>query len=263
MPPPTKLLGVTLLHKCNFNCPHCGYLYTGDSKDHDLKPGYRLTWKQIHALIAECNNIKNESFGFVINGGEPTLWSEGDLMLIDVLIAVAEGGISPCFNTNGSYFIDYSKCHDFFYRYAEEARLPLITAISIDKFHNNYDRENGRAKSLDNIVKILAEMPAEKMAMHNVHVISIVSKDPASYLPSEMKEYYGSRGITFGDFPLQPIGRAKNLMDEMPDTEEFFKNLTPPPEKGADGMPIATLIGEYYYKQGKKLTRLGYLNEII
>lgn len=124
-----------------------------------------------------------------------------------------------------------------------------MTAISIDKFHGNYDREKGRADSLDNIVKILDEMSPEKKSMHYVHVISIISKDPESFLPSHMKEYYISKGITSGEFPLQPIGKVKNLMDEMPDNEEFF-NL--PPAEGPVEMPIATLIGDNYIKQGKK-----------
>ena len=50
-------------------------------------------------------------------------------------------------------------------------------------------------------------------------------------------------------------------MDEMPDSEEFFKNQ--PPEKGPEGMPIATLIGENYIKQGKKIGTLGNLKDLI
>lgn len=263
MIPPTKLLGVTLLYKCNFNCSHCGYLYTGNSDDHDIKPGYRLTWEQVQRLIRDCKSVKGERFGFIINGGEPTLWEEGDHKFIDLLLAVAEEGISPGFNTNGSYFIDYDQCYDFFYRYTEEGKRPLMTAISIDKFHDNYDRKKGRAESLDNIVKALGEMPADKKAMHHVHVITIVSTDPDSYLPAEMKEYYGAKGITFGDFPLQPIGKAKELMDEMPDPSEFIKDAPTPSKEDSGGMPMGTLIGEYYNKRGKKLAKLGHLKDLF
>ena len=104
--PPTKVLGVTLLYKCNFKCPHCGYLYVDDSIDHDITSGYRMTWDQIQRLIADCNSIKGERFAFVLNGGEPTLWKEGNLKFMDVLLAVAEGGIHPSYNTNGSFFTD-------------------------------------------------------------------------------------------------------------------------------------------------------------
>ena len=263
MAPPTKTLGVTLLHKCNFNCPHCGYLYADDSGDHALKPGYRLSWNQLHRLIADCNSIKDEAFSFVINGGEPTLWEEGDLKFIDVLLAAAAGNIHPTFNTNGSYFVNCDRCYEFLHRYSEEADIQLVTFISIDKFHNNYDREKGRAESLDNILKVLDEMPVEKKNKHRVRVVTIISKDPNSFLPAEMKEYYGARGITFGDFPLQPIGRAKKLMDEMPDSEEFFKNMPPRPKEDKLSHPIGTLIGEDYLYKGKKVTRLGNLKELI
>jgi len=219
--------------------------------------------KQIRRLIADCKGIKNERFGFIFNGGEPTLWEEGNTKLVDILLAVDKEGINPNFNTNGSYFTDYSQCHNFFHRYADEGNMPLMTSISIDKFHANYDRERGRAVSLDNIVKVLGEMSSEKRAMHQINVISIVSSALDSYLPDEMKEYYEGMGtgITFDEYPLQPIGRAKDLIDEIPDTEEFYKNL--PPEKGPGEMPIATLIGESYIKRGKKLGKLGNLKDLI
>jgi MoaA/NifB/PqqE/SkfB family radical SAM enzyme len=260
--PPTKVLGVTLLYKCNFKCAHCGYLYVDDSVDHDIKPGYRMTWDQIRRLIADCNGIKNERFAFVLNGGEPTLWEEGDLTFMDVLLAVAEGGIYPTYNTNGSYFVDFARCRDFFHRYADASRVPLKTFVSIDKFHDNYDRERGRADSLDNIVKVFAGMADDKRKMHQVHVVTIISKDPASFLPAEMKEHYGKSGITFGDFPMQPIGRARDLVDEMPDSQEFFKNASPPP-KDSGGYPIGSLIGENYVRHGRKVARLGNLEELI
>ena len=92
---------------------------------------------------------------------------------------------------------------------------------------------------------------------------NVTPLDPNSFLPAEMKEYYGAGGITFGDFPMQPIGRAKELMDEMPDSEEFFKNMPPPPKNDKLSYPIGTLLGEYYLHKGKKVTKLGNLRELI
>ena len=255
---PPYMMGVTLLHKCNFKCAHCGYLYTGESDDHAIKPGYKLSWDQIQTLLADCGSVKGANWAFIINGGEPTLWEEGDRKFIDVLLAVSAAGINPSFNTNGSFFDDYQRTYDFFHTYANNAELPLMTAISMDKFHDNYDRERRRADSLDNVTRVLEEMPEEKRAKHRVHVITIVSTDPNSYLPEEMKTYYQAKGITFGDFPLQPIGRAKELMDEMPDSKEFFKNMPPPPKEDA-GFPVGTLIGDYYMKGEKKSRETGTL----
>ena len=254
--PTHSIIGLTLLHKCNSHCPHCGYLWVGDTDDHVIKPGYRLTWEQIQTFISDCRSIEDKTLSVVMNGGEPTLWEEGDRKFIDVALAIAEGGIHPTFNTNGSYFVDYDQCYDFFHRFAEEGQLPLMTYVSIDKFHDNYDRERGRADSLDNIKKVLDEMPTKKRAMFRVHVITIISKDPNSFLPEEMKEYYGKSGFTFGDFPLQPIGRAKELMDEIPDSTEFFKN-------GPPLRDVGTLVGEHYRRHDKDVGRLGQLKELL
>ena len=260
-PKPTNSIGLTLLHKCNFKCPHCAFLWVGDTDDHVIKPGYKLTWEQIQTFISDCQSIEDKIFSVVINGGEPTLWEEGDRKFIDVALAIAEGGVFPTFNTNGSYFVDYQQCYDFFHRYAEEGKLPLMTFVSVDKFHNNYDREKGRAVSLDNIKKVLDEMPEDKRAMHRVHIITIVSKDPDSYLPAGMKEHYGASGITQGDFPLQPRGRAKkDLADEVPDMSDFFKNAPPPRDFVYD---VGTLVGEYYRRGEKDAAKLGHLKELL
>ena len=254
-----NVLGVALLHKCNFNCSHCGYLYTGENDDHGIKPDYRLKWEQIMALLEDCKKTEEMNWAFIINGGEPTLWEEGDLGLIDVLLETQKAGVRPAYNTNGSYFTEPTQCCDFFHKYADNAEMPLMTAVSIDDFHDNFDREKGRAESLDNIIEVLDEMPAEKREMHRVHVITIVTKDPASALPPEMKTYYEAKGITFGDFPLQPIGRAKKLMDRMPDPPESMKSGP----NMAYEMTFANVIGDYYTRHGKNVAKLGCLKDLV
>jgi len=257
---PTKTLGMTLLHKCNFNCPHCGYLYVNDDDDHDIKPGYRMTWDQIQRLIYDCNSVENERFSFVINGGEPTLWEEGEFKFIDVLLAVARGNINPTYNTNGSYFVDYARCNDFLNRYADESETPLMTFISMDKFHKNYDEEKGRAESLDNIITVVSEIPEEKRELLETHVFIIVTKDPDSSLPKKMKEYYGQYGITFGDFPMMPIGKAKDIPDQLPETQPDFSEFSKLKGKG----PVSVvLVGDDYYVGNEKAGKLGHLSELF
>ena len=187
---PTHIMGVSLLHKCNFSCEHCGYIYIGDAEDHIIRPGYRLTWNQVMTAISDCQSLINSYWNMNYTGGEPTLWEEDGKDLTDILIATAKGGILPTYNTNGSYFEDFARSYDFFHKYSEEATIPLKTFVSIDKFHDNYNREKGRADSLDNIVKVLAGMPEEKRGMHGIHVVSIISTDPDSFLPVEMRALY-------------------------------------------------------------------------
>jgi len=252
-----NIMGISLLHKCNFNCEHCGYIYVGDAEDHNIKPGYRLTWSQVMTAISDCLSFEGLLWNINFTGGEPTLWKEGEHRFLDMLLEVDKAGIIPAYNTNGSYFDDFKQCRDFFHEYSEKGEIPLRTFISMDKFHKNYDEKKGRAASLDNVTRVLNEMPSEKRELHKIHVITIVTNDPHSSLPAEMKNHYGKTGITFGDFPMLAIGKAKNISDQLPNPPDF----TPPVYKEAVERVGAVLVGEDYYHGDKKVARLGHLKE--
>lgn len=255
---PTHIMGVSLLHKCNFNCAHCGYIYVGDAEDHIIKPGYRLTWNQVLTAIQDCVSLKNSYWNVNFTGGEPTLWREDGKDFVDVLAATANGGQLPTYNTNGSYFDDYEKGHDFFRKYLDHTDVPLKTFVSMDKFHKNYDEQAGRAKSLDNIAKAIASFPQAARDLLSVHVVIIVTKDPNSSLPEEMKQHYGSMGITFGDFPMLNIGKAKNLKDQMPE----FSGYPPIPRGEGEGPGVLVLVGDDYYHGSKRIGKLGRMLEL-
>jgi MoaA/NifB/PqqE/SkfB family radical SAM enzyme len=255
---PTHIMGVSLLHKCNFSCEHCGYIYVGDAEDHIIRPGYRLTWNQVVQSIRDCASLQNSYWNMNYTGGEPTLWREDGRDLVDILIASAKGGVLPTYNTNGSYFDDYGKCREFFHRYLDNADTPLKTFISMDKFHKNYDPETGRAKSLDNVAKAIETFPEEQRHLLPVHVIIIVTKDPKSSLPEEMKQYYGSLGITFGDFPMLNIGKAKNLRDQLPE----FSGFPPMPLKEGGGPSGLVLVGDDYYSGNNRIGKLGHMLDL-
>jgi hypothetical protein len=208
--------------------------------------------------IQDCTSVENSYWNMNYTGGEPTLWKEDGKDLADILIATARGGVLPTYNTNGSYFEDYNKCLEFFHRYMDNADTPLKTFISMDKFHKNYDQETGRAKSLDNILRVLETFPDEKRQLLPTHVVIIVTKDPNSSLSEDMKKHYSSTGITFGDFPMLNIGRAKNLRDQLPD----FPGFTPPPRKEGSGPPGAVLVGDDYYLGNKKIGKLGHILDL-
>jgi len=255
---PTHVMGVSLLHKCNFSCEHCGYIYVGDAEDHGIRPGYRLTWEQVMTAIRDCASLQNSCWNMNYTGGEPTLWEEDGRDLVDVLIASANGGQLPTFNTNGSFFDDFGKCREFFVRYLDGTDIPLKTFISMDKFHKNYNAETGRAKSLDNVMKAIQSFAEDRRSLLSVHVVIIVTKDPKSSLPDEMKQHYGSMGITFGDFPMLNIGKAKRMRDQIPE----FSGFPPMPRKEGDGPPGLVLVGEDYYFGNKKIGKLGHMLDL-
>jgi organic radical activating enzyme len=255
---PTHIMGMSLLHKCNLSCEHCGYIYIGDAEDHIIRPGYRLTWDQGLTAIRDCVSLKNSYWNVNYTGGEPTLWKEDGKDLVDILIATAKSGVLPTYYTNGVYFEEYDRCRDFFHRYVDNGDTPLKTFVSMDKFHKNYDQEKGRAKSLDTILAVFETFPEAQRKLLSIHVVIIVTKDPNSSLPEEMKKHYGTRGVTFGDFPMLNIGKARNLKDQVPD----FPGFTFPPRKEEDGPPGAVLVGDDYYLGNKKIGKLGYILDL-
>jgi MoaA/NifB/PqqE/SkfB family radical SAM enzyme len=255
---PTNIMGVSLLHKCNFNCAHCGYIYVGEAEDHIIKPGYKLTWDQVKTIFDDAKTIPDSYWNMNYTGGEPTLWEDQGKTFVDVLIETAHAGQSPSYNTNGSWFDDYSRTHDFFFKYMEATAEPLMTFISMDKFHKNYDEVKGRAKSLDNVVRVMNEIHEERKSQFKTHVIIIITKDPESTLPAEMKAHYGAYGITFGDFPLMRIGKAKNLADQAPEMIDYF----PPNQNKSGGPRVVVLVGDDYYISSQRKGRLGHLSDL-
>lgn len=255
---PTHIMGVSLLHRCNFSCEHCGYIYIGDAEDHIIRPGYHLTWDQVMMAISDCRSLVNSYWNMNYTGGEPTLWEEDGKDLVDMLIATAKSGVLPTYNTNGSYFEDYAKSYDFFHKYIDNTDTPLKTFISMDKFHKNYDQATGRAKSLDSILKVLETFPDDQKKLLPVHIVIIVTKDPNSSLPDEMKKHYGSFGITFGDFPMLNIGKAKNLKDQLPEFPGYKFDMP----RVMDGPQVLTLVGDDYYAGNKKIGKLGRLLDL-
>jgi MoaA/NifB/PqqE/SkfB family radical SAM enzyme len=207
-----SLMMIFLLEECNFTCAHCG------REDEPMDPGYKLSFEQLQRCLSDCRNL--ESIRWVhFSGGEPTLWKEGDRDLGDLLLEIADTGYTPGFTSNGSLLVNYDRCRDFFARYTDYATTPLRLYFSIDTFHKNYDAQKGRARSLENIIKLKNELPKEKADLLDITVIVIISKDFNSLLPEEMIKYYRSLGIKFNFVPLYPLGKAKSFSHLCPDLD--------------------------------------------
>lgn len=207
-----SLMMIFLLEECNFTCAHCA------REDELMDPGYKLSFKQLQSCLSDCRNL--ESINWVhFSGGEPTLWRERKRDLIDLLTEIAKAGFTPGFTSNGSFFVNYERCHEFFARYFNDSNMPLRLYFSIDTFHKNYNQKKGRAKSLDNIIKLKKELPEEKADLLDIFVIVIISKDFNSLLPEEMIKYYQSLGIKFNFVPLYPMGKAKSFSHLCPDLD--------------------------------------------
>lgn len=195
---------IFLLEECNFSCSHCV------RADEPMPIGYKLSFEQLKLCLSDCRKL--ETIEWVhFSGGEPTLWSDGELELVDLLIEISKSDFDPGFTTNGSYFIDYKKCNELFQKYFNNTNKRLRLYLSIDTFHQNFDAQKGRAKSLDNVIKYKLTLPSEKKKLLNIIVLTTISKDSMSLLPKEMIEHYQSMGLTFSFLPLRAVGRAKSF----------------------------------------------------
>jgi len=88
------LIMIFLLEECNNDCPHCV------RTDEPMLPGYKLYSEQLKICLEDCKKL--ESIEWVhFSGGEPTIWREGALGLVDLLIAISDAGFDPGFTTNG------------------------------------------------------------------------------------------------------------------------------------------------------------------
>jgi len=243
-----------------------------------MYPGYKLSFEQLKLCLLDCQELQSVQ-RIHFTGGEPTLWTDGNLGFVDLLIEVSKAGFNPCFTTNGSHFVDYQKCHDFFLKYLDDSSKPLDIFISIDTFHHNFDAEKGRSRGLDNILKCKRDMPPEKEKLLNIIVVVVISKDFNSLLPDEMVEYYESLGLTFNFIPLQFKGKAKSLShlcpslksDKPEDLGAYYRFHQQKKKRKRDANHHIVLFDNDYYLASyiggrvrlRKFARLGHLQETL
>jgi MoaA/NifB/PqqE/SkfB family radical SAM enzyme len=241
--------------------------------------GYKLSFDQLTKCIIECQNLKSVEWVH-FSGGEPTLWTEGDRDLVDLLLEISKAGFEPGFTTNGSMFLDYTKCKDFFDKYFNNADKKIRLYISIDTFHNNFNFESGRAECLDNVIKYKLQLSPEKTKLLDIVVLVTISKDPGSLLPDKMVKHYQSQDVDFNFVPLIAEGKARSFSSICPDlkseTPEDLGAYYPYHQKGRYDFVKSDIIlidDDYYiykYDHGieitdrwHKFTKLGHLVENI
>jgi molybdenum cofactor biosynthesis enzyme MoaA len=260
------LMMIFLLERCNFSCNHCV------RDDEPMYPGYELSFEQLRKCLLDCRSLNSVEWVH-FSGGEPTLWREGNLGLVDLLVEISKAGFEPGFTTNGSRFDDPDRVNALFQKYLNSASNTLRLYLSIDTFHRNFDVDKGRSKGLDNVLECLRGMPYDKRRLVNVIVIVVISKDVKSLLPEEMIEHYESLGVKFNFIPLKLVGKAKSIAHLCPDLSSdrpedlgaYFHLRPKDAPKRTDGSPNMVLIGNDYYLSDpwRKVARLGHLPKAI
>ena len=255
---------IFLLEECNFSCNHCV------REEEPMLPGYKLSFEQLRLCLSDCHKLETVDWVH-FSGGEPTLWTDDKLDLTELLIEISKAGFEPGFTTNGSYFNDYKKCNDLFQKYFNNANKRLRLYLSIDTFHQNFDFQKGRAKSLDNVIKYKMILPSIKKKLLTITVLSTISKDSKSLLPNEMIEYYESLGVKFVFLPLKAKGKGKSFSHLCPNLRSNKQEdlgayyLFYQKKKEQHTTRNIVLIGDNYYlpEPWRKIGRLGRLSDSI
>jgi MoaA/NifB/PqqE/SkfB family radical SAM enzyme len=264
-----SLMMIFLLEECNFECPHCV------REDEPMDRGYTLSSRQLKLCLSDCRSLKSIDW-IHFSGGEPTLWREGELGLVDLLLEISSAGFTPGFTTNGSLFVDEANCRDFLENYVDRSTRPLFLYISIDTFHNNFDPGKRRALSLDNVLEFKRSLSREKADLLDIRVLVVVSRDATSLLPEEMIQYYTLMGVSFVFVPLTPKGKARKLGHLCPDLNggspedlgAYFpfrrKSGAGEPEDRSRAQNLILIGGDYYLPDPwRKIGRLGHIPDEI
>ncbi len=256
-----SMIGVALLDECNFSCIHC-------SRSDYIYPGYKLSLEQMEASLSDCHDLPSIQRVY-FTGGEPTLWKNENMDFAGVLVEVADSGFIPGFTTNGSNFLEYSKCHDFLERYFGASSRPLHIFISVDTFHGNFDPETERAESLDNVIRYRTNTHGKEDLL-SISVAATISKDPNSLLPDDMIKHYESLGVGFGFRPLMLRGKAQSLghlcpkldSDKPEDLGAYYRFR--PQQRREPPRRLVLFDGDYYLSNPlEKVAQIGNLPEEI
>jgi len=207
-----SLMMIFLLEECNLDCSHCV------RDDAPMEAGYKLTFQQLKQCLVDCQSLESVEW-IHFSGGEPTLWREGEHSLLNLVLEISKAGFKPGFTSNGSGFLNSERCDEFIKGYAKTASQPLILYLSIDTFHKNFNKESGRARSLDNVIRSMQKLPADKRKLIDLRVAVAISKETESLLPEQMIDHYEALGVDFRYSPLRPVGKGKFLREICPDLE--------------------------------------------
>jgi MoaA/NifB/PqqE/SkfB family radical SAM enzyme len=232
--------------------------------------GYKLSFEQLQRCLADCRKLSTVKWVH-FSGGEPTLWTDGERTIADLLIEISKTGFEPGFTTNGGNFDNFNECNKLIQKYLDYANKPLRLYLSIDTFHQNFDIKSGRAKGLDNIIKCKNDQSIEIGKLLKITVISTISKDSKSLLPNQMIEHYESLGITFNFIPLRPKGKAKSFLHLCPDLDSNHQEDIGAyyqfhiKRKEQEIKSNIVLIGDDYYlpDSWSKIAKLGHLSKEI
>lgn len=187
---------------CNKRCKAC--IRPPDENVHQLR------WQDFQAYLADLSRFSTAMhirYQFV-TGGEPTLWRDGDVDIIDVLAAISaldfvETIVMP---TNGRLFEDEVSAQDFVERLSARIERPVAVGVSVADFQENL--VDGKCAALENLTRACCQTESKVVPVALVTVA--VDDDPTEQLSSLLPQVF-QRVVA-----LAPMGAGEALAARCP-----------------------------------------------
>jgi hypothetical protein len=191
-----------LTDMCNKECGAC-------LRDTEHPP-HRLRYGDVEAYVDDLRRLSRvyrTRYQFC-TGGEPTLWKDGSLDIVDVLVALHRSGLVDTLSmpTNGKVLEDVHVARDIVQRLSRRIDTPIAIGISIGKHQDNLLSEGCRA--LDNLLTVCTEPGIQTVA---IALVTLSNDDDTSTRLSSLYPKVFQR-VT----PLAPLGRASSMTQKCP-----------------------------------------------
>ncbi len=199
---PHAYLAVNLTDRCNKACRYCYRTAVPVAR------GFELTQQEAMASVEDASVL---GAACMFAGGEPTIWRDGDMDLVSLLVEDAKRNGRSAFISNGHVFEDPGYARHFLARYLEESGRPLFIIFSVDFIHGNYDAKAETIPFLDSLLAARQALGAEECV--SLLVWSHCTADPSLNIPLHVLERYRAGKVACAQTDFMTWGRGAGLAD--------------------------------------------------
>lgn len=198
---------------CNKRCRVC--LRPPEEKSYTITHDTFSKYIDDLRMLSSCREIKYQ----FLTGGEPTLWRDGDVDIVDILAVCHELGFLGLITmpTNGQRFENPDYARDFVARLSAKVTRPTVVGISIATYQNNLTA-NG-CVALDNLISACTQEDAKVVPI----ILVTLSVQDDAYERLKQRYPHVAKRVT----ALAPLGIASSAVADCPSLALNSADKTP------------------------------------
>jgi uncharacterized Fe-S cluster-containing radical SAM superfamily protein len=193
---------IQMTSACNKRCRTC--LRPPEEKSYTITYDTFIKYIDDLRMLSSCRDVKYQ----FVTGGEPTLWRDGDMDIVDILAACHDLRFLGLVTmpTNGKRFENRDYARDFVARLSAKVTRPTIVGISIATYQNNLTT-NG-CVALDNLLLACTQEGAQVVPI----ILVTLSAQDDTYERLQQLYPHVAKRVT----ALAPLGVASGAVNECP-----------------------------------------------